>query len=139
MSLKEKIRNWELAKIQSGEWQPSEKTPSINQIASEFKVSRETVRLSFENLVFRGVLQPKQGKGYFVGLQDKINLIVVLLCKIDSVYIKPIYHGLIDEMGQDISIQVDEIRQSEKTLTSLLEDFITRQAIDWIFVVLISG
>jgi len=128
-----------LAKIQNEEWIPGEKIPSISQITSEFNVSRETVRLSLENLVHRGVLQPRQGKGYFVASQDKISLRVALLCKIDGVYIKPIYQGLIDEMGEKISIQVNEIRQSEKTLTSLLEDFITRQAIDRILVVPISG
>ena len=139
MSLKEKIRNWVLSKIQNGEWPPEEKIPSINQIALAFSVSRETVRLSLENLVQRGVLQPKQGMGYFVAVQDKINLRVALLCKIDGVYIKPIYQGLIDEMGENISIQLNEIRQSEKTLISLLEDFITRQAIDRILVVPVPG
>lgn len=139
MSLKEKIRNWVLSKIQNGEWPPEEKIPSINQIALAFSVSRETVRLSLENLVQRGVLQPKQGMGYFVAVQDKINLRVALLCKIDGVYIKPIYQGLIDEMGENISIQLNEIRQSEKILISLLEDFITRQAIDRILVVPIPG
>jgi len=139
LSLKEKIRNWVLSKIQDGVWVPGEKIPSINQFTSEFNVSRETVRLSLENLVHRGVLQPRQGKGYFVAPQDKISIRVALLCKIDGVYIKPIYQGLIDEMGENISIQVNEIRQSKKTLTSLLEDFITRQAIDRILVVPISG
>ncbi len=139
MSLKEKIRNWVLAKIQNKEWLPENKIPSINQIALEFNVSRETVRLSLENLVQRGILQPKQGMGYFVATQNKINLRVVLLCKIDGVYIKPIYQGLIDEMGENISIQVNEIRQSDKTLTSLLEDFVTRQAIDKILVVPVPG
>jgi DNA-binding LacI/PurR family transcriptional regulator len=139
LSLKEKIRNWVLAKIQNGEWIPGEKILSINQFASEFNVSRETVRLSLENLVRRGILQPKQGKGYFVSPKDKISVRIALLCKIDGVYIKPIYQGLIDEMGDDISVQVNEIRQSEKTLTALLEDYITRQAIDRILVVPISG
>ena len=135
MSKKEKIRNWILTEIQNGKWIAGEKIPSINEIAVEFGASRETVRLSLENLVQRGVLQPKQGMGYFVASQTGINLRVVLLCKLDGVYIKPIYQGLIDEMGENISIQINEIRQSKKTLTSLLEDFITRQAIDRILVV----
>ena len=139
MSIKEKIRNWILIKIQSKEWEEGEKIPSINQIAQEFEVSRETVRLSLENLVQRGVLQPRQGMGYFVASQDKINLRVALLCKIDGVYLKPIYQGMIDEKEENISIQVNEIRQSEKTLTSLMEDFITRQAIDKILVVPVPG
>ncbi|MEN8228843.1 MAG: substrate-binding domain-containing protein [Bacteroidota bacterium] len=139
MSLKEKIRNWVLSNIQNEEWLPGDSIPSISQIVTTFNVSRETVRLSLENLVQRGVLQPRQGKGYFVASHHKISLRVALLCKIDGVYIKPIYQGLIDEMGENISIQVNEIRQSEKTLTSLLEDFVTRQAIDRILVVPISG
>ena len=138
-SLKEQIRNWVLTKIQNEEWIAGEKIPSINQFTSEFNVSRETVRLSLENLVHRGVLQPHQGKGYFVASKDKISMRVALLCKIDGVYIKPIYQGLIGELGDSISVQVNEIRQSENTLHSLLEDFVTRQAIDRILVVPISG
>lgn len=139
MSLKEEIRNWILVKIEDKEWIPGEKIPSISELSSEFNVSRETVRLSLENLVKRGVLEPKQGKGFFVSPRNAIGTRVVLLCKIDGVYLKPIYQGLIDEMGENISVQVNEIRQSKKTLTSLLEDFITRQAIDRILVVPISG
>ncbi len=139
LSLKEKIRNWVLAKIQNKEWIPGEKIPSISEFSIKFNVSKETVRLSLENLVYRGVLQPKHGKGYFVASSNKISVRVALLCKIDGVYIKPIYQGLIDEMDENISIQVNEIRQSEQTLTSLMEDFITRQAIDRILVVPISG
>lgn len=128
-----------MAKIQHEEWAPGEKIPSINKLTSEFNVSRETVRLSLENLVHRGVLQPRQGQGYFVASHHEISVRVALLCKIDGVYIKPIYQGLIDEMGGNISIQVNEIRQSKETLTSLLEDLVTRQAIDRILVVPISG
>ncbi len=134
-SLKERIRNWILAKIQDGKWLPGEKISSINQIALEFDASRETVRLSLENLVQRGVLVPKQGMGYFVASQSGINLRVVLLCKIDGVYVKPIYQGLVDESGENISIQINEIRQPKKALTALLEDFITRQAIDRILII----
>ena len=61
-----------------------------------------------------------------------------MLCKIDGVYIKPIYQGLIDEMGENISIQDNEIRQPENILTSLLEDFITRQAVEATFAIQID-
>jgi len=139
LSLKEKIRNWVLTNIQNGEWIYDDKIPSISQITIKFGVSRETVRLSLENLVQRGVLLPKQGMGYFVAPRNRISARVALLCKIDGVYLKPIYQGLMDEMGGDISIQVNEIRQAEKNLTALLEDFITRQAIDRILVVPVPG
>ena len=128
-----------MANIQNEKWPPGEIIPSISQIVKEFNVSRETVRLSLENLVQRGVLQPKQGKGYYVAPQNVINFRVALLCKIDGVYIKPIYQGLIDEREENISIQVNEIRQSAENLTYLLEDLITRQAIDRILVVPIPG
>lgn len=139
MSLKEKIRNWILSNIQNGEWVDGEMIPSINQITSIFNVSRETVRLSLDNLIQRGVLQAKQGKGYFIVARNKISVRVALLCKIDGVYIKPIYQGLSDETGENFSIQVNEIRQPENILKSLLEDFITRQAIDQILVIPVPG
>jgi len=87
LSLKEKIRNWVLAKIQDGEWTSGDRISSITQITFEFGVSRETVRLSLENLVQRGVLQPRQGKGYFVAARKEITSRVALLGKIDGVYI----------------------------------------------------
>ncbi|MCD6355322.1 MAG: substrate-binding domain-containing protein, partial [Prolixibacteraceae bacterium] len=139
ISLKEDIRNWILLKIQNKEWLSGEKILSISEIAAKFKVSRETVRLSLENLVQRGILQPRQGLGYFVSTVNKINIRVALLCKIDGLYIKPIYQGLIDEREETISIQVNEIRQSAQNLIALLEDFITRQAIDRILVIPVPG
>ncbi len=139
LSLKEKIRNWVLAKIQDGEWTSGDRISSITQITSGFGVSRETVRLSLENLVQRGVLQPRQGKGYFVAARKEITSRVALLGKIDGVYIRPIYQGLTDEMGDNISIQVNEIRQPDNILTSVLEDLITRQAIDRILVIPVPG
>ncbi len=139
MSLKENIRNWILLNIRNGVWLPGDRIPSITQISREFSASRETVRLSLENLVQRGELLPKQGMGYFVASQNKVNFRVALLCKIDGVYIKPIYQGLIDEREEDIAFQVNEIRQSDKKLTVLLEDLISRQAIDRLLVVPIAG
>jgi len=42
-------------------------------------------------------------------------------------------------MGDNISIQVNEIRQPDNILTSVLEDLITRQAIDRILVIPVPG
>lgn len=139
MTVKEEIRNWVLDKIQNGEWHHGNRISSINQITTEFNVSRETVRLSLENLVQRGILFPRQGKGYYIAGRKEINFRVALLCKIDGIYIHPLNRGLIEELGDRVSMQVNEIRQPDEVLKALLEDFVSRQAIEQILVIPIRG
>ncbi len=43
-----------------------EKIPSINQICTEFQLSRDTVMLAFNSLKARGIISSVPGKGYYI-------------------------------------------------------------------------
>ena len=43
-----------------------EKVPSINQICSEFNLSRDTVMIAFNELKAKGILKSQPGKGYYI-------------------------------------------------------------------------
>jgi GntR family transcriptional regulator len=54
------------ARLREGEWAPSERLPSENEIAEEFGVSRVTVRTSLKLLESAGFVETRQGAGTFV-------------------------------------------------------------------------
>ena len=52
--------------INSGEYNPSDKIPSENQLATKYNVSRQTVRKALGKLIEEGYLYPVHGSGTFV-------------------------------------------------------------------------
>ncbi|MDN5346133.1 MAG: hypothetical protein PWQ73_637 [Petrotoga sp.] len=83
----EKIKEFLIANIENGTYQPDEQIPSEKALAKEFKVSRETVRKALDKLVFEGYLYRIQGLGTFVSpikgsssspMQEKNKIGVVL-------------------------------------------------------------
>jgi DNA-binding transcriptional regulator YhcF (GntR family) len=57
-----------------------DKVPSINQICSDYDLSRDTVMLAFNELKARGILHSQPGKGYYVvttEIQPEENIFVL--------------------------------------------------------------
>lgn len=54
------------SQILRGKWEPKEKIPSENKLASMLNVSRVTIREALQTLVTLGLLEKKQGEGTFV-------------------------------------------------------------------------
>jgi DNA-binding transcriptional regulator YhcF (GntR family) len=89
-----------LAGIESGVVKVGEMLPSINQVAKENNVARETVIKSFSVLQERGIVQPVQGKGFFVMTKSvRIQNRVFLLFDTFSAYKQTFYKGLRDSLG----------------------------------------
>lgn len=55
-----------LEQINSGEWKANEKMPPEPVLCNEFNVSRITIRLALDELVRKGKIYRRQGKGTFV-------------------------------------------------------------------------
>jgi len=58
-------------RIQDGVWAIGDRLPSEEQLIEEFSVSRTTVRTTIQNLLQRGLVEIRRGKGTFV-TQPKI-------------------------------------------------------------------
>jgi DNA-binding GntR family transcriptional regulator len=54
------------ARIDSGEWEPGYRLPSIAQLAKHYECSAEPVRWALDRLVGLGYLDSRQGVGFFV-------------------------------------------------------------------------
>jgi len=55
-----------ISKIVEGIWQTGEKLPSERQMATEFNISRNTVRSALRRLEAKGMITPRRGSGYFL-------------------------------------------------------------------------
>ena len=65
-------------KIISGEYAPGAQLPSMNELAAYLDVSRETIKKAYLKLRDKGLLAPRQGKGFYVrGLEEERQLKVV--------------------------------------------------------------
>ena len=47
-----------------------DKIPSINQICTEFNLSRDTVMMAFNELKAKGILLSQPGKGYYIATTE---------------------------------------------------------------------
>lgn len=66
MALYEKIADWIMERILSGEWSQGDMIPSENDLCEQFSVSRPTVRAALASLTNDGYLVRVKGKGSFV-------------------------------------------------------------------------
>lgn len=56
--------------IENGILKKGDKIPSINQICSEFNLSRDTVMYAFNELKSKGILVSQPGKGYYLATSE---------------------------------------------------------------------
>ena len=60
------IHNQLRSNIEEGKWQVGQKIPAERELATEFGVSRMTLRQAIQTLVDEGVLERRVGSGTFV-------------------------------------------------------------------------
>lgn len=81
--------------------------PSINDLKSQFKVSRDTVLTALVDLKTRGIIQSIVGKGYFV-LNDNVVIqqkIFVLFDELNS-FKEDLYNSFLEALMPDIQVDI---------------------------------
>lgn len=61
-----KVEETIAAEIAQGEYRPGDQLPTEDELLERFEVSRITVRRAIQNLVLRGLLEIRRGRGTFV-------------------------------------------------------------------------
>lgn len=101
--------------IASGVWKPSEKLPSMDELAVEYGVARVTIRQAIKLLEADGMLETMQGRGTFVRHKHESN--PRLLLQTD-------WQSLLHTMkGQEITILHSELRSQCLSLEPNLVQF----------------
>jgi len=119
----QQITDFVIKSIESGIVQVGDVLPSINQVARENNVARETVIKSFSALQERGIVQAVQGKGYFVMTKSvDIRNRVFLLFDTFSAYKQTFYKALRDSLGPNSIVDLYFHHFNPKIFKKLLRD-----------------
>ncbi len=85
--------------IECGALKKGDKIPSINQVSSEFNLSRDTVMSAFNELKSRGVVLSQPGKGYYLATNDVLrNEKVFILFDELNAFKEDLYNSLLNSI-----------------------------------------
>jgi DNA-binding transcriptional regulator YhcF (GntR family) len=85
--------------IREGDLKHGDKVPSINEIALELSLSRDTVLIAFNELKARGILKSVAGKGYYVeSTRIDTDIRVLLLFDEFNAFKEDLYNSFIENL-----------------------------------------
>lgn len=105
-----------------------DKIPSIHEICNYCDISRDTVVIAYNELKSRGIISPKQGKGFYVSsttIQNKLK--ILLLFDAMNSYKEVLYRSLVTNLGSgysaDIFFHYYNVRIFEQLITDNLNRY----------------
>lgn len=109
--------------VSSGKLQPGEILPSLNDLAGEAGISKETVKKAYGILQSRAVIGSKQGKGYFVAHPSSLSKprVLVIFDKL-SIYKQLLYNSFEDTIGDRAELTILTHNQSIDLLEYYLDN-----------------
>ncbi|MCW3804950.1 GntR family transcriptional regulator [Plebeiibacterium marinum] len=109
--------------ISGGILKKGDKVPSINEIANEYNLSRDTVMLAFNELKARGILGAVPGKGYFVE-SDNIGVSSKVLLLFDELntFKEELYNSFIENLPDDTQVDIYFHHFDINVFTSLIKE-----------------
>jgi len=120
---KEKIVNAVSCCIQDNSLKLDDILPSVNELSSKIGFSRETVVLAYKDLKKRGIIDAKQGLGYFVSNNElKIQHTVALVLYGFQTFQQDFYNSFRNTLGERFKIDVFFHHNNYRIYESILND-----------------
>lgn len=93
--------------IENGKLKKGDKVPSINQICSDYNLSRDTVMFAFNDLKSKGILLSQPGKGYYVASIEthREERVFVLFDELNA-FKEDLYNSLVETMSGSAHVEV---------------------------------
>ncbi|MBQ4286128.1 MAG: GntR family transcriptional regulator [Bacteroidales bacterium] len=109
--------------IHMGILSPGDMLPSMNDLSRATGISKETVKKAYAILVDRGLVVPKQGKGFFVAeIGSSAKPSVLLLFDRLSIYKQLLFNSFAQEMSDRAEITILTHNQSLDLFEYYLDD-----------------
>ncbi|MBR4809129.1 MAG: GntR family transcriptional regulator [Bacteroidales bacterium] len=123
---KQLVREVELA-LHEGRLKAGELLPSMNELASSFGISRETAKKAYGILTDRGVIIPKQGKGFYAAdlNADARQQVLVIFDKF-SLYKQILFNSFAEHLGNSAQITILNHNQSIELFEYFLDSNLDR-------------
>ena len=113
--------------IRSGKIAVGEMLPSMNELADDLGISRETAKKAYGILTERGIIEPRQGKGFYVcdPADHATPKVLVLFDKL-SVYKQLLYNSFLDTLGKEAEVAILTHNQNVNLLEYYLDQNLDR-------------
>ena len=93
--------------ISIGELTLGDKIPSINQICTEFELSRDTVMVAFNELKAKGIINSIPGKGYYINsIETKLDQKIFVLFDELNAFKEDLYTSLLNSLESKASVDI---------------------------------
>jgi DNA-binding transcriptional regulator YhcF (GntR family) len=119
----QQIFDWVIHGINEGIFVTDYHLPSINQIASENQLARETVVKAFKLLQEKGIVNAIHGKGFFIASGEfKSVHHIFLLFDTLSAYKEVLYEAIQKQFGEEVYIDIYFHHFNPKTFENLVKE-----------------
>lgn len=109
--------------IESGSLKRGDKIPSINQVCSDFNLSRDTVLFAFGKLKAKGVILSQPGKGYFIATTENNRLERVFLLLDELNHLKvDLYNSLVETIKSKATVEMYFHNNNIKVFKNLIAE-----------------
>ena len=99
--------------LRNGQLLAGEMLPSMNELAAKLGISRETVKKAYNILSERGMLVPRQGKGFFAADPSKdVQMQVLVIFDKLSEYKQVMFNAFAQRLGDSAEITILNHNQS---------------------------
>lgn len=113
--------------IRSGKIKKGDKVPSINDIADEYNLSRDTVLQAYNELKGRGILKSVAGKGYYIeSTRVDTELRVLLLFDEFNAFKEDLYNSFIDSLNNRAEVDIYFHHFNQAVFEGIIRDHRTR-------------
>lgn len=119
----QQIFDWVINGINEGIFVTDYHLPSINQIATENQLAKETVVKAFKLLQEKGIVKAIHGKGFFVA-SSKVKSAHHLFLLFDtlSAYKEVLYEAIQEQFGEEVTIDIYFHHFNPKTFENLVKE-----------------
>lgn len=109
-------------RVDSGEYTEGDFIPSMNELAGELNISKETVKKAYSVLRKEEVIEASQGKGFYIKARNGDKLKILLLFDKISTYKQDLFNSFAETIGDRAGITIHLHNQE----IDLLEFFINK-------------
>ena len=111
--------------MHNGRLKPGEHIPSMNELAAELDISRETVKKAYGILVKKGLIIPKHGKGFYAAdFQASGHSQVLVIIDKFSVYKQTLFNSFTRALGDKAEVTIVNHNQSLDLLDYYLNNYL---------------
>jgi DNA-binding transcriptional regulator YhcF (GntR family) len=110
-----------LDKVNNSEYKEGDFIPSMNELANELNISKETVKKAYSVLRKKEIIEAAQGKGFYISSKNGDKIRTLLLFDKISTYKQDLFNSFAETIGDRAGITIHLHNQD----IDLLEFFVT--------------